>query len=366
MFTPAVIPASELETFLAADPHALVVLRAAQRRGIAVAGQRFYSPQNGQTKAWLQLNLPQQTFYYRQGRLSPALPNGDLGPHINGPALQITPNKQLTKDCLQAHGLAVPAGQLFGPADAEAALLYFQSRPGPVCLKPNRGSQGRGVFTQISTAESFAQVFALIASRSPEILVEDYFPGEGLRLVYMAPRVVAVKLGRSASVLGDGQHNVGQLLEAYNQLRVQRAIPGHAPLPPDSAVVQQLQIQGLDLNSVPAAGQQVLLRDASNGTVGAESWNCLDSTHPSYLDLGEAACRAIPGLVMAGLDVMTHNHRLPATPDNYRILEINSSPGLEVYGNPWEGPPQEIGDPLLDLLERLSDPLCDQTRYNVR
>lgn len=366
MFTPAAIPDAELETFLAADPHALVVLRAARQRGIPVTGKPLAHQPTGQIKAWLQLHLPQQTFYYRQGRLSPALPNGDLGRHINGPALQITPDKQATKDHLQAQGLAVPQGRLFGPTEAEAARLYFQSRPGAVCLKPNRGSQGRGVFTQISTAESFDQVFDLLAQRSPEILVEDYFPGEGLRLVYMAPRVVAVKMGRSASVVGNGQESVADLLAAYNALRIQRAIPGHAPLPPDRAIVQQLEIQGLGLNSIPAAGERVLLRDASNGTVGAESFNCFESTHPSYLALGEAACRAIPGLVIAGLDIMTQDHHIPATSDNYRILEINSSPGLEVYGNPWEGPPLEIGGPLLDLLERLSDPLCDQTRYNGR
>lgn len=346
----------------AMDIQSQCVARAAIARGVPVSVVHgFRAAARPVRRAWLRLEIGAQAYVYRRGVLLRARPaaepvDGPLGRHINGPAAFVTKDKVVTKTVLAAAGVAVPAGAAFDASEPALAQLYFEALGRPACVKPKDGMKGFMVFPGLRGTAAFRQAFERAGAHFPRIIVEESVTGEVIRYFYVAPRAVAVTLNRPASVLGDGAGSIARLIAAKNRERVRRALPDHLPIAIDDDLRSHLAGQGLSLDSVPAAGERVLLRAVSNGASSADSIACADSTHPSYAAVAEAACRAIPGLVVAAVDMMAADRRRPAAPGNHWVLEVNSSPGVVLYHYPWEGESQDVSGAIVDRLIRAARP----------
>ena len=77
-----------------------------------------------------------------------------------------------------------------------------------------------------------------------------------------------------------------------------------------------------------------------------------DEVHPSYREIVAKACKEIPGLLYSGVDLVIEDYRVPATDDNYWLLEFNASPALLSFYYPWQGKKVDVAARMLDLLER--------------
>ena len=71
--------------------------------------------------------------------------------------------------------------------------------------------------------------------------------------------------------------------------------------------------------------------------------------HPGHVQLVERACRALPGLRMAGYDLLVADRRRPG---KAWVLEVNSSPGITFFHHPWRGPARDAAGAILDWLEQ--------------
>lgn len=321
--------------------------QAAQARQLQtdfVLGQRS---ENSPTKRWLRLKIGSQTYLYCQGVLLRGLPDGSFR-HINGLAVEITKRKHLTKSFLQLAGISTPVGSCFTREEAALADAWFSTWGQPVCLKPEKGKKGRLVSPYIADRQTFRKAFSKISASYRQVIVEEHFSGQVLRYFYVEPNAIAVKVSRLASVIGNGTQTLEELIIAKNQLRLERQLPGHYLLPIDEFVDACLQRQGLDLNHVPPPGRQITLHDVSNAEAGTDSIAC--PVHDSYARLIEKACQSIPGLNIAAIDLMVQDMNQAASPENYRLLEINSSPGVVPFHYPWEGPVQDVSGTILDKL----------------
>src|SRR5205807_1461538 len=87
----------------------------------------------------------------------------------------------------------------------------------PVVVKPQFGSQGRGVATNLSTCEQVKTAYANARANWPEIVVEGYAPGADYRVLVVGGRVVAAARRDPAQVIGDGLHTIAQLIEIVNR-----------------------------------------------------------------------------------------------------------------------------------------------------
>lgn len=335
---------------LQADPHAACLLQAARTRGIEACFVKARRKADKPLRSWLNLKLTKTEFLYRMGVLLHYLPDGSLV-HINGLASQITTRKSLTKSFLQTVGVSSPSGFCWQRDEIALAEAWFGSWQQPVCLKPEQGKKGTLVFPYIDRLSHFRTVFDIIGQYYPEIIVEESFPGQVYRYFYVHPHAVAVKLSRPASVKGNGVSSLESLIAAKNQIRLERQVPGHKLIKVDAHLYAYLGRQGKDLNYVPPAGERCYLQAVSNGATGADSIAC--APHESYAQRIEKACQSIPGLRIAAIDTMLRRPHEAANPTNYRVLEINSSPGVLPYHYPWEGPPQDVSGAILDLLTQL-------------
>lgn len=340
------------------DNHSMFMQEAARNRGLETKYVTLpFSELYDEPIRWLSFTVGRQEYLYSSAVLLAAGQDrwGRLGLHVNSRANLLIRDKHRAKEFLRARGFNTPEGRVFRRTELDRAIDAFTGFSGPVCVKPNQGAEGTLVVPVIRERRHYEESVRRVAERHQKILVEQSVPGQLIRFFFVRPKVVAVKLSRPASVVGDGTSSIDRLVEAKNDWRRRRAVPGHKPILVDRDVVDHLGLQGRRLTDVPPRGERVFLRGTSNGATGADSIAAPDLVHPSYAAVIEAACNAVDGLNITTVDVVIRDPKLPRDGGNYWILEMNRHPGVAPYHRAWKGESQDVCGAILDFLERRDD-----------
>ncbi len=260
----------------------------------------------------------------------------------------IAQDKDLTKRLLAAAGVPVPRGR---PADSvEDGWALAQQIGLPVVVKPRDGNQGKGVTVDISTREHFEKAYATAVEVGPP-MVEQFLPGDDFRLLVVGERLVAAARRDPPRVVGDGVHSVRELVDAVN------ADPGrgdgHATaltrIRLDDIALARLALQGLAPDSVPAAGQRVILRNNANLSTGGTATDVTDDVHPHVAARAVTAARMV-GLEICGVDIVCETVGLPLEAQRAGVVEVNAAPGLRMHLSPSFGKPRRVGEAMIDRL----------------
>lgn len=261
----------------------------------------------------------------------------------------IAQDKQLTRTLLRAVGVPVPEGRPV--ADAEDAWTAAQQLGLPVVVKPQYGNHGRGVATNLTTREQVVQAHAAACEESASILVETFAPGDDYRLLVIGDKLVAAALREAAHVIGDGRSTIAELVAEVN--RDPRRSAGHATvlssITIDAVSLAVLAEQGCTLESIPAAGQRVLIRRNANLSTGGTATDVTDRVHPDVAACAVEAARVV-GLDIAGVDVVVCDIGQPLEPQRGAIVEVNAGPGLRMHLEPSHGQPRPVGAAIIDML----------------
>ncbi len=264
-------------------------------------------------------------------------------------AEQIAQDKQLTRTLLHAAGVPVPVGRPV--KDADDAWAAAQELGLPVVLKPQYGNHGRGVATDLRTKDQVLAAYQAAHEESSYIMVETFIPGDDHRLLVIGGKLVAAALRKPAQVIGDGRSTVRQLVDEVN--RDPRRGEGHASvltkITLDTIGLQVLAEQGCTPDSVPAAGQKVLIRRNGNLSTGGTATDVTDRVHPEVAARAiEAAC--VVGLDIAGIDVVCTDISRPLEEQRGGMVEVNAGPGLRMHLQPSAGKPRPVGEAIVDSL----------------
>jgi len=109
-------------------------------------------------------------------------------------------------------------------------------------------------------------------------------------------------------------------------------------------IMLDLKRQGLTPQSVPQAGQKVLIQ--LNGNVADD---VTDIIHPSVAHAAALAARVV-GLDIAGIDLVAEDISRPLQEQRGAIIEVNSSPGLLAHIKPASGKPRAVGTAIIGNL----------------
>ncbi|KEY97077.1 cyanophycin synthetase, partial [Sphingomonas sp. BHC-A] len=256
-------------------PTTAALVRAAERRGIPVVRLNDQS--------LIQLGLGS-----RQKRIRASI-TGDT----SQVAVDIAGDKNLTKRLLDEAGLPVPRGGLF--RDVDAALAETKRLGWPLVIKPLDGNHGRGVTTGIRDEVAFRAAFDRALRHGRRVIVEQQLPGQDHRLLVIGGKLVAVAERRPAHVVGDGSLTIAQLIEEVN--RDPRRGTGHEDMltriVPDDAMAALLARAGRNLDTVPARGETVQLRDTANLSTGGTAVDRTDDIHPLNRLIAEQAAATV-------------------------------------------------------------------------
>lgn len=253
-----------------------------------------------------------------------------------GVAMTWCQDKVLTLRRLASVGLKVPRQQVAG--DAAANNRFLQECGGSLVVKPALGEQGRGISVDVRTGEHLVEAIARAAEEGGHVVMEEYCPGQDLRIVVIGYRVVAAAIRRPAEVVGDGVSTVAELI-ARQSARRAAATGGESKIPMDGETERCLHSQNLDYDSVPENGRPVKVRKTANLHTGGTIHDVTGELHPVLREAAEHAARALR-IPVVGLDFL-----VPA-PDaaQYVIIEANERPGLANHE------PQPTAQRFVDLL----------------
>ncbi len=257
----------------------------------------------------------------------------------------ISRDKDLTKSLLKACGVPVPEGVVVETADD--AWEAAEDIGLPVVVKPSDGNHGRGVFTNLMTEAEVRTAFSVAVDEGSSVIVERFIPGNEHRLLVVGGKMVAAARGDFAFVKGDGKSTIEQLIEVQINSSPSRGPAEENTLNfvrVDSAVRLELERQGMNAQSVPAAGHDVLIQ--RNGNV---SIDITDEVHPEVAHVVALAARVV-GLDVAGIDLVAEDISKPLAEQRGAIVEVNAGPGLLMHLRPSAGTPRPVGNAIVDYL----------------
>lgn len=264
-------------------------------------------------------------------------------------AEEIASDKDLTKSLLKACGVPVPEGELV--RSAEAAWQAAQDIGTPVAVKPYDGNHGRGVSLDLYSQADIEAAYHLAHRKGDgsSVIVEQFIPGNEHRLLVVGTEVVAAAAGEALWITGDGLHTIDQLADQQINTDSRRGRGEDAPLnvivPSENAeIVLELERVGMTPQSIPEAGQKVLIQ--RNGNV---AWDVTEHMHPSIAAVAALAARVV-GLDIAGIDMVLQDIRQPLSSQRAAVIEVNASPGLLAHIKPANGAGQPVGRAIVNHL----------------
>ncbi len=266
--------------------------------------------------------------------------------HTSAVAESIAQDKDLTRRMLAAAGVSVPAGRPASSAE-DAWLAAQELEGGPVVVKPIDGNYGRGVSIKLDTEPAIREAYELAAKEGSGVVVERFIPGTQHRVLVVGDKAIASVRGDADVLTGDGTSTIVQLVEQANRdprrgKDHQTWVLTRIDLTP--IVVELLRRQDLTSDSVPAAGQEVLIQLHGDLTVDET-----DRIHPEVAAMCVLAVQAV-GLDIAGLDVVAADIGVPLPEQGGAVIEVNASPGLLPHLKPLVGKPQPVGPAIVNRL----------------
>ena len=314
--------ASPLEEYDALNPYARIIVDEARRRGV-------HAQITDAAGGFFRLSYGGLSIHCRES----------LSELTSGVAVSICDDKAVTRRLVSAAGLNVPE-QI--TADDDKAVEGFLEKHGSVVVKPARGEQGRGVSVGLTNMPDVRRAVAEARQTSNRVLVEACFEGEDLRLIVIDHQVVAAAIRRPPRVVGDGQKDLKELIEQQSRRRA-AATGGESNIPIDEEAQRCLASAGRTLETVPDAGEEVVVRKTANLHTGGSIHDVTDIVHPKLVEAACLASHAID-IPVTGIDFMVKS---PAEPD-YVFIEANERPGLANHE------PQPTAERFIDLLFPLS------------
>lgn len=261
-------------------------------------------------------------------------------------AMSICDDKRLARRIVEAAGVRVPA-QMSNGTPAQRA--QFLAQYGKVVVKPARGEQGTGVAVGLSNTVEVENAVAAARAVSGDVLLEQHFDGDDLRLVVIDYKVVAAAIRRPARVVGDGIATVRRLIEIQSRRRAS-STHGESRIPLDAETERCVREAGFTLDDVLPDGTDVVVRKTANLHTGGTIHDVTGETHPELIETAIKIARAIE-IPVTGIDLLVKSPRQP----DYVFIEANERPGLANHE------PHPTAERFVDLLFPQSIPQLVRT-----
>lgn len=236
-------------------------------------------------------------------------------------ATRIATDKNITANALRAQGIPVPRQYVVN--SLEHALQAAQQIGFPVVVKPSAKDFGIAVFVDVRDEQELGEAFNEAAQFGP-VIVEQFITGDQHRLMVINGKFRSARKQKPAHVIGDGLQSVAALIDGANAARLSNAWQA---IPNDSEAESLLKRQNLDMQAVPADGQEVRLRTQANLSTGGTMEDVSEQVHPVNVQLAERAT-AVLDIDVAGLDFITVDISKPYWEAGGAFCEVNVTPGL--------------------------------------
>ena len=273
------------------------------------------------------LKLPRGLVQYGWGRKS-TIGVSSMTQNTSLVSSQIARDKPLTRATLQAARL--PVARQHNVRDLEKAIEAAKKIGYPVVVKPRSLDGGKGVTTNIRDEATLTKAFAKVKELARGVLVEEHIFGGEFRLLVVHGKLIAIHERVPAQVQGNGVDTIAALVETENARRAEIEQTGERAVPilVEDDTAECLAGQGLDMESVPAAGQTVRLATVPKVQTGGDVRPMdVSSFHPDNIEAVLRAARFLR-LDIAGVDFLTPDPSISWREGRSAITEVNAVPQI--------------------------------------
>lgn len=245
---------------------------------------------------------------------------------------QVSKAKLNSKAAFQSLGFETPDTQLIVDADQlEAGIKKIGY---PCVIKPTDRSGGRGVSANLRTLHEAQEAYRIAKNESnAPVMLEVHLEGDDHRIIVVDGEFVACVQRLPPHVIGDGVCTIQTLIEKENKIRSQNANGNFdywSPIIIDDSLLLNLTAKQFSLSSIPKNDEMVQLRSNSNVSTGGTCRDVTKRTHPAIKKMSELIARTL-GIQMMGLDYMTADISKSPAVSKGGIVEINTTPGLDIF-----------------------------------
>lgn len=231
----------------------------------------------------------------------------------------------------------LPAPMQIYSSSSSSAVIAANKIKYPVVVKPRNGNKGRAVSVNLKNDLEVIQAydFSLKEMESSSVVVEKFIEGDDHRILVIDYKVVGVVKRLPAHIIGDGVHTVEELINIVN-ISQRRDGLKLLPIKIDYEVERLLSVQSLTPDSIVSKDKYVVLRGASNVSLGGTTIDLTDEIHPDNIAMAEESVKTLM-LNIAGVDFVTTDISKSYKDGYGGIVEINAGPGVDLHMYPTDG-----------------------------
>jgi len=267
---------------------------------------------------------------------------------------ELIDDKAWVKEHLKKRGFPVSEGKAFWFWRKRKSLDYGVKNLGfPLVVKPRDGSLSRHVTTDIKDINKFKQAIKKALIYSPSFIVEKFLAGTSVfRATVVNFDFVACVQQIPANVVGDGVHNIRQLIDIKNN-DFQRGQPDQKgftlyKITENETTENLLKEKGYNFFSFPKKGEIVYLQKDPFLKLGGDLVEATEIVHPVNLRLFRNIARFFD-IRLVGIDFLAEDISIHWQKQICAVLELNSVPCIELHRFPSSGKPQNVAEALVDL-----------------
>jgi len=271
-----------------------------------------------------QFTLAKQTYFFRGGNT----------PFNMGSSNSIADNKYCANKILAKAGIPVPKATAISKEDFESNSWTIGDLKFPLVIKPMTGtSLGKDVLCNIKDMESLKHHLQNKFETYKFLSVEEFHDGlVSYRVLVFYGKVIGVVKRIPSQIVGDGKHNILELIDIENEKRValQGQLNSFADLKIDEESKIILEELKLTPQDVPAEGVIIPLCYTCNLTRGGTIVSLGQQICKKNAKLACKAAKAL-SLNLVGLDLSCEDINIPVENSRGVFIEANYSPDITIH-----------------------------------
>lgn len=251
-------------------------------------------------------------------------------------SVRITKNKALTSYFLDLFNYSIPQYTMvysddkckkIGLEDDLRRGIQFADIVGyPIILKINDSSKGRGIY-KVYNKEELMATAKIIFSKVNTFQIQKYYDYNDYRVVVLGDKIISAYQRIPLYVIGDGVNSIKQLLNLKQKYFVENGRDTIINIY-DEDIKENLSRLGYCFDTILQRGEKCILRNVSNLSAGGDCIDLTNKIHEDYINLCVKIAQEF-NLNLSGIDIMCED--ICKSIDEYIVLEVNSSPGLDNY-----------------------------------
>ena len=265
----------------------------------------------------------------------------------NPKGLEWMDNKNEMKKHFKKEGIPIANGGI--ASSKKEAIKIFNSLNKPVITKPNLGSRSRHTTTHISDEANLISSYKKAHQLSPWVMIEEELTGYVHRGTLIGEKFVACLRREPAYVIGDGVHNIKELIEIENKNPL-RAGPIFHQLSLDEEAIKELTHWNRNENTIPKDKEIVTLGQKTSRAVGGGITDMTEVIHPDNIAMLEKIAEVLDDPLI-GVDFIMDDCSISYKDQpKSGVIECNSAPFIDLHHFPLVGKPHNVAGALWDII----------------